>query len=59
VWFSNCWNNFAPFAGYMRRGFKKRGSPRSVGEDINDPAEDSRVKGETTAVSAHSQRYVR
>jgi hypothetical protein len=22
MWFSNSWNNFAPFAGYMLRGYE-------------------------------------
>lgn len=43
---SNSWNNFAPFSGFMLKGYEKRGSLQSVGEDIDEPIGDARAKCE-------------
>ena len=28
-WISNVWNNFAPFAGYMLKGYEPHASPKA------------------------------
>jgi hypothetical protein len=48
VWFSNIRNNFAPYAGFMLKGYKtKRGLERSR-EKTDDASDDAPVPNETT-----------
>jgi hypothetical protein len=47
VWLSNSRNNFAPFAGFMLRGYEKKGPLESAGEDIDEPIQDALADGET------------
>ena len=39
MWVSNVWNNFAPFAGYMLRGYVKRGRVENGGQEIDEAGE--------------------
>jgi hypothetical protein len=48
VWFSSARNNFAPFAGFMLRGYEKKSSPEGAGEEIDEAVEDVRPGGDTT-----------
>jgi hypothetical protein len=43
MWISNARNNFAPFAGFMLRGYEKTG-PGENGEEVDD----DRAADETT-----------
>jgi hypothetical protein len=38
MWFSNSWNNFAPFAGFMFRGYEKRRALERAGDEIDESA---------------------
>lgn len=48
MWFSNARNNFAPFAGFMLIGYKKRGLLERAGEEIDDMVDGVRAGGETS-----------
>ena len=39
MWISNALNNFAPFAGYMLRGFVKRGRVQNGSQEIGEAVE--------------------
>ncbi len=47
MWFSNARNNFAPFAGFMLIGYKKRGRLERAGEEIDDVVDSVRTGGGT------------
>jgi hypothetical protein len=47
VWFSNKRNNFAPYAGFMLRGYRKRGALERSGEAIDETGEDAPIRDET------------
>jgi hypothetical protein len=49
VWLSNSWNNFAPYAGFMLKGYKKRGALERSGDEIDETGEDAPPRGETAA----------
>lgn len=48
MWLSNNRNNFAPYAGFMLKGYKKRRALEPSGDEIDEP-EDAPASGETAA----------
>jgi hypothetical protein len=49
VWLSNSRNNFAPYAGFMLKGYKKRRALEPSGDEIDEAGEDAPASGETAA----------
>jgi hypothetical protein len=41
MWISNCWNNYAPYSGFMLRGLREELRCEATAK------EDARAKGET------------
>jgi hypothetical protein len=39
MWFSNPWNNFAPFAGYMLRGYEFQAGQNLLVEETTKPSQ--------------------
>ena len=53
MWVSNVWNNFAPFAGFMLRGYVKRGRVENGGQEIDEAFERADETPHTRPTTSH------